>query len=412
MAQPSWTFMVYMAGFNNLSSAATEDLDEMRTVGSTDDLNVVVFIKRLDRESAERIVVRKDGQGEQADQVGNADSGNPQTLVDFVRWAAKAAPADRYALVVWNHGSGWGVDDLDEVYTEVKNKAGDTGVSPRELGVRSTQQIGRTLFKKPVEKVLELPNLRERAIASDDGSGHSLDTIELYNALEAAHDELGKPLELFGMDACLMSTLEVAYEVQEFAKMVVGSEELEPGDGWPYERILTDLAADPGIDGVELGRRIVKHYVDSYANQQGQWPVTQCATSTEGLGAFVDRLDALSQALRAAVGGDAELAKVMRAHGRSPGFMGDLIDLRALCENVVAESISPEVTSAADAVIDALAPDGYVVAEGHRGPSVDGVGGVTVYLPAPTKPASKFYADLRFAKEHGWDDFISAYQQG
>ena len=33
--KPSWTFMVYLAGFNNLSSAATEDLDEMRTVGST-----------------------------------------------------------------------------------------------------------------------------------------------------------------------------------------------------------------------------------------------------------------------------------------------------------------------------------------------------------------------------------------
>src|SRR5215211_3149015 len=114
MAQPSWTFMVYMAGFNNLSSAATEDLDEMRTVGSTDDLNVVVFIKRLDRDSAERIVVRKDGQGEQADQVGNADSGNPQTLVDFVRWAAKAAPADRYALVVWGKSGGRGGRGLDE----------------------------------------------------------------------------------------------------------------------------------------------------------------------------------------------------------------------------------------------------------------------------------------------------------
>ena len=132
--KPSWTFMVYMAGFNNLSSAATEDLDEMRTVGSTDDVNVVVFVKRLDRESAERIVIRKDGEAEEPDLVGGADSGNPQTLLDFVRWAAEAAPADRYALVVWNHGSGWSVDDLDEVYTKVRSQRGDTGVTPRGAG--------------------------------------------------------------------------------------------------------------------------------------------------------------------------------------------------------------------------------------------------------------------------------------
>ncbi len=37
-----WTFMVYLAGDNNLSTAGDNDLEEMRQVGSTNDVNIVV----------------------------------------------------------------------------------------------------------------------------------------------------------------------------------------------------------------------------------------------------------------------------------------------------------------------------------------------------------------------------------
>lgn len=408
--QASWTFMVYMAGFNNLSSAATEDIEEMRTVGSTDNVNVAVFVKRLDRKAAERIIVRKAGEGETSEELDEADSGNPQTLLDFIRWAAKAAPAERYALVVWNHGGGWRVTDLDQIYAAVRSR-GASGVTTRELGVRSGQQIGRALFSTSVETVLELPNAGSREIASDDGTGHSLDTIELRNVLEKAVEELGRPLDLLGMDACLMSTLEVAFEAQEYAGVVVGSEELEPGDGWPYERILSDLAAEPEMDGSELGRRIVKHYVDSYANRKDQWPVTQCAIATAGIEGFAFQLGALASALQGALGGDTGLAGVLRAHKRSPRFTGELVDLSVFASTLAASGVSDEVTSAAEAVVQALVPGEYVLAEGHSGPEVEGVGGVTAYLPPPTMEPSKFYRDLRFAKEHGWDEFIDAYHR-
>src|SRR5215210_6918296 len=108
-----WTFMVYMAGYNNLSSFATADLQEMRKVGSTDDVKVAVFIKRLEQRSAQHILLGAPGHGESVRPIGNVDSGTPQTLLDFIRWAAKTAPADRYALVVWNHGSGWEPGEID-----------------------------------------------------------------------------------------------------------------------------------------------------------------------------------------------------------------------------------------------------------------------------------------------------------
>ena len=41
-ATAKWTFMVYMAGDNSLSNAGDNDLAEMRKVGSTPDVNMLV----------------------------------------------------------------------------------------------------------------------------------------------------------------------------------------------------------------------------------------------------------------------------------------------------------------------------------------------------------------------------------
>ena len=83
-----WTFMVYVAGYNSLSSFAGKDLAEMRKVGSSDGLKVAVFVKRLEQKAAHRIIVGKDGKAEERENLGaNVDSGSPQTLLDFIRWA-------------------------------------------------------------------------------------------------------------------------------------------------------------------------------------------------------------------------------------------------------------------------------------------------------------------------------------
>lgn len=407
-----WTFMVYMAGYNNLSDFATKDLEEMRQVGSTDDVKMAVFIKRLGQESAHHIIVGKGG-NEQHEVIGNADSGDPQTLLNFIRWAVKTAPAKRYALVVWNHGSGWSADDLDQLYADVRSERGDTGVTQREIGLlRSTGTMNRTLFKKPIAEILALPTARERAIASDDGSGHSMDTIELHRVLKKAHDTVIKrPFDLLGMDACLMSNLEVAYQVQPNVRAVVGSEELEPGDGWPYTRILKDLTANPDMDGAALGKAIVKRYIASYKQREDQWPVTQCAVSSEGIEPFAKTLSGLAKALRAALKDEVDASRIFRAHSRSVRFHGELVDLRTFCQELRETPIDEKVKKAAGAVVDALKPGQYVVAESHLGPTVEGCAGVTAYLPAPNEEVSQYYGDLRFASRQGWDEFLKSYHE-
>lgn len=400
--------MVYMAGFNNLSDFATLDLEEMRKVGSDDDVTIAVFIKQEGSPSARHIIVHRDGVGDAPEIVEDADSGDPQTLINFVRWAAGKAPADKYALIVWNHGSGWRPDDLDQLYSEVKAARGDLGVTPREIGIRSTQKVALSLFRGTVKEILSQPTSGDRGIASDDGSGHSLDTLELGNVLDRACEELGAPLALLGMDACLMSTFEVAFQARSSVEVVVGSEELEPGDGWPYTEILRELTGNPAMTGAELGTTIVEKYVDSYRDRDTQWPATQAAVSTAHLEGFAGAIDDLAAAMCTQLTKAGNGSDVLSAQSRSARFNDELIDLRTFCRALVAGNIDEPVKVAARALLDELEPGGYVIAEAHVGPTVENCGGITLYLPPPLKQISKYYKDLAFAKR-GWDEFLATY---
>ena len=403
----NWTVMVYMAGNNSLSDAAGEDLEEMHQVGASEQLRLLCFMKQSDGAGAFRIELGARGEQDEREPLGDVDSGDPQTLVDFFRWAAERAPAERYALVLWNHGGGFAPDDLDQLYSQVRGERGPTGVSRRELNRRANQPLARLLFSSSVRTVLAEPDEGTRQICNDDGTGHSLDTLELEHVLAAATEAIDGPLDLLGMDACLMSNFEVGYQVRALARVVVGSEDLEPGAGWPYERVLGDLSANPDMDGAELGELIVRHYVDSYRELPDQWPVTQAAldaAAVEEFAATVGRLaDALEQEL------ERDWREVNRAHVLAIGFEMELVDLQSFCVNLQQGELGEPVKRAAAEVIEALEPGGYVLAHAELGPKVEGCGGTTVYLPQPSVGISRYYADLAFAADQRWDEALKRY---
>src|SRR5947207_7593755 len=110
----SWTFMVYMAGDNSLDPNGIQDLKEMKRVGTNADINVVA---QFDSESAGHRTTRylltkgSDLAGDVVGTLGATNTGDPKNLVDFTNCAITNYPAQRYLLVLWNHGQGW--DDTD-----------------------------------------------------------------------------------------------------------------------------------------------------------------------------------------------------------------------------------------------------------------------------------------------------------
>ena len=89
--------------------------------------------------------------------------------------------------------------------------------------------------------------IKERGIAYDDQAQDFLDNIELKKVLANIRKKLKRNIDILGMDACLMSMVEVAYQMRDAVDYSVGSEESEPNEGWPYDRILKALAANPAM---------------------------------------------------------------------------------------------------------------------------------------------------------------------
>lgn len=403
-----WTFMVYIAGDNNLSSAGAEDLREMREVGSSADVNVVVQYDNAGNQGTQRFRVLKGG-NDLVQTLGETDSGDPNVLLDFVKWAKAGYTAERYALILWNHGGGWEPLAIDTIAQEVRSP----GYSEREGTERSSSTLRRAFFRPTLEAILRLDSPQERAIACDDGTGHALDTIELGKVLEKTMAVLGQKLDLLGMDACLMSNLEVAYQAQPYVNYVVASEESEPNEGWPYEMILAELVAAPDMSTAELASAIVKTYVQSYKAMGYTGDVTQAALDLSQMTPLNSALDALSAALLARM--PAASTQIWKAQRKTKRFWHNtLADIGHFGKEMKRATRQRPIRVAADAVMDALEPGAgkLVIAEAHNGSGVREVTGVTLYMPSPLVGLSKFYGDLAFAKQQAWVQLLKAYIEG
>jgi hypothetical protein len=405
-AKAKWTFMVYLAGDNNLSSAGDKDLTEMRSVGSTEAVNILAEFDNEGQQGTNRYYIRKDGAGERREPLGETDSGDPNTLTSYIKWAAENYPAERYALILWNHGGGWEPSEIDRVARSVNSG----GYNVREASERSSSPLGRTFFRTSIETIFSLPSSSERAICSDDGSGHSLDTVELGAVLAQAVEDLGQPIDILGMDACLMSNLEVAYQARPHARYMVASEESEPNDGWPYDTILGKLVSEPDLPTAELAAEIVSAYMKSYLDRGYKDPVTQSAFDLARVGPVAESLDGLAGALSAHM--PAAAMEIWAAQRASPRFWHNTLwDVTSFCEELENNSASEQVRQAAAAVRAILKPgsEGFIIAEAHSGDKVARCGGLTIYLVPPLIDISRYYQEVDFAKEFKWLEMLQAY---
>lgn len=402
-----WTFMTYLAGDNNLSAAGETDLGEMKSVGSTGDVNIVAEFDRIgDDAHSKRYYVQKNNLQEVVD-LGETDCGDPNVLLDFVNWTAENYPAERYALILWNHGSGWEPSSIDAIAQEVDTKE----LGRAESVERSASPLGRVFFRSTLKSIMSLESIEERAIASDDGTGHSLDTVELGKVLSLAVEKLGQPIDLLGMDACLMSNMEVAYQVRDYVRFIVASEENEPFDGWPYNTILEKLVEEPDTTTADFAAHIVDAYITSYASKN--YTVTQSALDLSEVNKISGPLDKLSDALIAHMPTAAYEIWTAQRKPTAKFWYNTLWDVAHFCERLEQGTADKTVKQAANSVRNVLevGAGNFVVAESHRGKKVEHCGGVTIYLKPPPSEISRYYPDLDFAADHRWNAMLEAYHE-
>ena len=411
-----WTILTYIAAHNNLEELGQDSLQQIVRVGSSPDVIHGVLVDSS--MGADRILVGKPGK-QQQEHLAQFDSGDPDRLIETAAWLFKQHPAERYGLILWSHGSGWRPEEIERIGSE-SHGAGHVATGEAERAARSGNQV---LFRSTIAKMLAPTRPAERAVLFDDGTGHSLDTIELEGVVSRIQEVTGRPLELLGMDACLMASLEVAYQVRRSARYYVASEELVPGHSWPYELIFGELAAHPGWTGAELSRAVVRLYTDFYrANPPQAGDVTKIALDLAGVDALAGAVSALAGELAAQMDTQADAVwtaqtdsyrQETRDNKRSPSKFGyRLWDIRSVARRLTSATAVP-VALAANAVLAALAVGGpTVLAEGHVGDWFDGIGGVSIYMMPPGEGSqiSQSYGDVALAQPPlRWLEFLQKY---
>lgn len=396
-----WTFMVYLAGDNNLDNNGVIDLNEMKKVGSTDEVNIIA---QFDREPAglpTRRFYLKKGTTLDSDVVqslGETNTGDAAAIIDFIKWSVNDYPAEHYLLVLWNHGQGW--DDTD-IFANERGK---------DARLTRPSTIRNALFKTTVEKAAELSasdSTLKRAILIDDDAKDFLDNQETKKVVDAASKLMNQKIDILGMDACLMSMAEVVYQMKDGVLYTVGSQETEPVDGWPYDTILTALIQKPDMSPDALCKLVVQNYVASYRGSDES--VTQSACDLKASVKFAEAFKTFASAMKTGLTDKAVKTTIEDVRNRVQDYqVADNVDLVDLCQLLKDSSVPQSIKSACDEVIASVQGNsGLVIESGNLGTSMEHSNGLAIYFP--TRLVSPLYAGLDFTNKTGWGDFLEEY---
>lgn len=324
--------------------------------------------------------------------LGPTNTGDPGVLESFIRFGALRYPARATALVLLNHGSGF----------YVPPEMNQHGRAP------SRNRRGRRLLFHTTREHLVAHAAQTRGIAYDETAGDCLDNLELQRVMARAHELLRRPVDLVGMDACLMTMVEVAYQLREHARILVGSETLEPGPGWPHDLILGDLTVRPEMTPAELAQAAVRRYVESYQGS-GQ-DATQSAIDLAKLDDLVEAVDQLAAKLLVALPNPRLTAAIRSAWRKSLRFFDDCyVDLHHLVANLGRSANLRAVRQACRDVEGVIAGEGSpILAEAHVGAGMAAARGLSLYFP-PSSDPSAYYRELDFARRTRWADFLDVF---
>ncbi len=326
--------------------------------------------------------------------LGEINMGEPQTLIDFATWAIGSYPADRYVLIMSDHGAGWlgGWSDGDN---------GDDGMSMNEISGALAEILNRTGVPK---------------------------------------------FDVLAFDACLMSQLEALTMIEPYADYAVASAEVVPAIGFAYNAFISELVNNPAMSPEDFSKWMLAAYIDrdmritddlarqeflseafNYTGQATAADLTAEMTLDTTLA--VIKLNMLSE-LNLAFNNFAyemtfvDQTAVARARSYAQSYyniFGDsnppsYIDLGNFVSLVVNETGSTQLSTAANRLFRVM--DDAIVAERHSS-DLPGATGISIYFPNSylyTNEIAGYTAYNtqvdQFVQASQWDDFLAFHYTG
>lgn len=246
--QKEWLILIYMAANNDLYPYASRNIKEAAR-NAPENSYIIIQTAEPGTKKTKRYLIEKNKATCLNNETEKLDSGATETLVDFVTWSARHYPTQYIMLDFWDHGTGC----LDPEYRQ--------GINPAEL------------FKfNPTTMMLELDRSRSylalfeesRGVCFDETYGTYLTNQKIEEALKQTCKKINKKIDLIGFDACLMSMIETADLIQNYAEFMVASQEVELGAGWRYDLILNILKNNK-TEPATLAKHITEVYHTAYS---------------------------------------------------------------------------------------------------------------------------------------------------
>jgi hypothetical protein len=418
MATPQWTMMLYLSGDNNLSPEMVRAINDIGETGVPAEINLAIQYAPVAPNAptyryflpagTKPVVAPTRGPlplPAFAKIVSGAPSAaSPKTLEDFIVASLKKYKnTPNRMLALSGHGNGAVGDFL-------------TDENPARKNLRS----------------LSIPGLRKA----------------LKNAQKTLKDtgKKGRLIQVLGMDSCLMSMIEVCYEVRDFVEYLVGSEGFVPNAGWPYAYLLEDLERKikngESLTPEFISESIVDGYLDFYGDYiPASVSVDIAACELKKLDGVTKSLSKLADLLTkgmASNGGHAngspdvagelqnkaderpdsarELQnRVILAHWRAQSFKREQnTDISDFCDQLAIETRGrfPEIANACEAVIETVKH--ATLTQGNVGIDTQHAQGLALYFPwnLPIFGEARVlepYSQLQFSKVSRWGKFIKSY---
>lgn len=345
-----WTIAVYGDADNNLEGAWDKYTDPgLSGIPASDSVKVVAAV---DRFSTLGVEIVEYGAGTSTvsasfDEMNFAASG---TLTWFLQYVVANYPSDKLAVVLWDHGGGWW------------------------------------------------------GVCWDDTNGGYISTNELESAVISA----GVYIDVLGFDACMMSSMEVAYGMYktDLVGMMVASEQLVPYNGFPYDLMFSPLTANPLETREQVADDMVAGW-DAYYGNKG-W-VDLSALNVTMLGEVVsEKFTSWAGVMKTSLTANSnDFASAFKKSEMVKRWY--ICDVNLFAKTMLADRdvVDPALREATTALVDAI--DLCVNLQSGGGKTQ--LSGVTFWFGFGSEYTNYgiAYQTLSFAVDTGWYDFMTAY---
>jgi hypothetical protein len=406
-----WNFIVYIAGNNNLSKFTQRNIKQMVSIGSNERINILVQLDQWGKRDVTRYFIKKNHPllMEKLENTIENTSGTPESLFNCFKWATLNFPATRNALILWNHGAGI----LDpHIYGRLLLNNRD------ELYVFNPETCLLELDRNALIKKL-ITN--DKGIAFNDTFETYLSNDELKETLEKISRELlgGKKIDIVGMDACHMAMVEVGTQIKNNVDYMIGSQEVEPGNGWNYRYILAPLEKKQ-LSPAELAAQIVKGYKQEYTHITNDY--TQSAIDLNKIDLLEKNISAISSRLVGLLSVPiiknivTTLKKIRTSSSYTTCFYNyNYIDLchfyKSLLKNIdqlnTCQQAAEHLPILKENLLAGMGLIKQITIANAAGPALPGAHGLSIYFP--TRKIHSSYLKTVFARKTTWLDFVYEY---